>query len=111
MPVGITLDKSWECERPHNPTGRHQTTYNSRRPENNILRERKLLQNRKRGESVLLREQNNFSSSRRIEAQVDEMQQVDGLEIFLDSSHLETFLSAQTKQPQPWKDFLYKLRW
>ncbi len=46
VPVGITLDKSCECGRPNNPTGCHQTTYNSRCPENNILRERKLLPNR-----------------------------------------------------------------
>ena len=64
VPVGITLDKSWECERPRNPMGWHQTTCNSRHPENNILHERKSLRNRKRGEPVLLRVQNKFRSSR-----------------------------------------------
>ncbi|TNN78053.1 hypothetical protein EYF80_011807 [Liparis tanakae] len=42
VPVGIALDKSEQYERPHNPSGRRRTTCNSRRPENNILREKKL---------------------------------------------------------------------
>lgn len=43
VPVETTLDKSCEYERPPNPRGPRQTTYNSRHPENNILCERKSL--------------------------------------------------------------------
>ena len=62
VPVGITLDKSWEYERPHNPKGRHQTTYNSRQQENSILCKRKLLvlgkRKKKVGGWLLFREHN-----------------------------------------------------
>lgn len=65
VPVEITLDKSCEYERPPNPQGPHQTTYNGRRLENNILYERKLLliENNRNGDegSMGFEEQNKFS--------------------------------------------------